>query len=107
MRLHDRVHEDVLSVERVSHVGHAFKSRSTVGLMIIGTTVDNTIFGGPAYNSKQLDKGDVLLQADGAEITAENLHALLLGEVRPPPLPSRTNWIRLVPLPSSFCPHPP
>jgi hypothetical protein len=85
VRLHDRVHEDVLSVERVSHVGHAFKSRSTVGLMIIGTTVDNTIFGGPAYNSKQLDKGDVLLQADGAEITAENLHALLLGVVRPPP----------------------
>ena len=34
---------------------------------------------GPAYNSKQLDKGDVVVEIDGKPVTNDNLSQLLVG----------------------------
>jgi S1-C subfamily serine protease len=44
-----------------------------------GTMVDNTVVGGPAYNSKQLVHGDVILEVDGREAKNENIFELLIG----------------------------
>ena len=36
-----------------------------LGIMLCGIAVDSTVIGGPAYNSRQLDRGDVILRVDG------------------------------------------
>ena len=36
--------------------------------------------GGPAYNSRQIDRGDVILKIDGKRATGENIKELLVGE---------------------------
>jgi C-terminal processing protease CtpA/Prc len=38
-------------------------------MLLRGCTVDNTVVGGPAYNSRQLEPGDVILQVDGVAVT--------------------------------------
>ena len=50
-----------------------------VGIMMRGTTIDNTVVGGPAYNSKQLGHGDVILEVDGQVAKNENIFELLIG----------------------------
>ncbi|KAJ1473441.1 hypothetical protein T484DRAFT_1836191 [Baffinella frigidus] len=84
--------EDILSVEHVSHVGNKFSSKSTIGAMLVGSTIDNTVFGGPAYNAGQLEKGDQIVSVDGVvvekgdqivavdDVTKDNLHDLLIGQ---------------------------
>ncbi len=47
--------------------------------MMNGTMVDNTVVGGPAYNSKQMGHGDVVLEVDGREANNENIFELLIG----------------------------
>jgi S1-C subfamily serine protease len=47
--------------------------------MMNGTMVDNTVIGGPAYNSKQLAHGDVILEVDGKEAKNENIFELFIG----------------------------
>jgi S1-C subfamily serine protease len=47
--------------------------------MMNGTMIDNTVVGGPAYNSKQLGHGDVILEVDGQEANNENIFQLLIG----------------------------
>ncbi len=47
--------------------------------MMSGTTIDNTVVGGPAYNSKQLGHGDVILEVDAREARNENIFELLIG----------------------------
>ncbi len=47
--------------------------------MMNGTTIDNTVVGGPAYNSKQLGHGDVILEVDGQEARNENIFELFIG----------------------------
>ncbi len=37
-----------------------FSTKTTVGMMLDGFTIDNMVLGGPAYNSQQLVKGDVI-----------------------------------------------
>ena len=37
--------------------------------MLCGVTVDSTVIGGPAYNSRQLDRDDVILRVDGTRAT--------------------------------------
>jgi hypothetical protein len=59
--------------------GTRFSTRSTVGIMFNGLTIDNMVVGGPAYNSGQLEQGDVVLQIDHAPITAEGLLPALIG----------------------------
>ena len=48
----------VLDVETKAVSSGGFKNRSTVGLMVKGTTVDNIVVGGPAFACKPLCKGD-------------------------------------------------
>ena len=47
--------------------------------MINGVTVDNTIVGSPAFNCKQITRGDVILRVDGIDATADNIIDLLVG----------------------------
>lgn len=44
-----------------------------------GTMIDNTVMGGPAHSSKQLEHGDVILKVDGQTATEENIFELLIG----------------------------
>ena len=37
------------------------------------------VIGGPAYNSGELAKGDVIMEVDGKAVTEENIHDALLG----------------------------
>jgi C-terminal processing protease CtpA/Prc len=53
--------------------------RVQVGLMMNGAVIDNMVIGGPAYNSEQLDKGDVILEVDGKPVNPDTLHEALLG----------------------------
>ena len=53
-----------------------------VGIMLNGMTIDNMIIGGPAYNSRVLDKGDVICKIDQMPVSLEELpHALLGSDV--------------------------
>jgi C-terminal processing protease CtpA/Prc len=52
---------------------------SQVGIMITGVTIDSTVAGGPAFNSKKLSRGDVILKVDGTSVTNENIFQLLVG----------------------------
>ena len=40
-----------------------------IGILLCGVTIDNMIIGGPAYNSRQLEIGDMILQVDGVAAT--------------------------------------
>ena len=40
-----------------------------IGILLCGVTIDNMIIGGPAYNSRQLEIGDIILQVDGVAAT--------------------------------------
>ena len=48
--------------------------------MLLGTMVDNLVVGGPAYNSRQLHHGDVIVKVDGIPITAANIHEVMVGD---------------------------
>ena len=51
-----------------------------MGIIMNGTTIDLTVVGGPAYNSKQLEPGDIILNVDGKKATEENIKELLIGK---------------------------
>lgn len=40
-----------------------------IGILFCGVTVETTIIGGPAYNSRKLHPGDVILKVDGVVAT--------------------------------------
>jgi hypothetical protein len=46
---------------------------SKVGLMLNGTTVDGVVFGGPAYNSQKIVRGDVIREVINAIEISINL----------------------------------
>ena len=37
-----------------------FLTAAQVGILLSGITVDNIVFGGPAYNSQKIFRGDVI-----------------------------------------------
>jgi C-terminal processing protease CtpA/Prc len=47
--------------------------------MFSGMTVDNMIIGGPAFNSKLLERGDVICQIDRIPVVMDELQQSLLG----------------------------
>jgi C-terminal processing protease CtpA/Prc len=47
--------------------------------MLLGTMIDNLVVGGPAYNSRQLHHGDVILKVDGVPVTQTNIHEVMVG----------------------------
>ena len=51
--------------------------------MLLGTTVDNLVVGGPAYNSRQLHRGDVIVKVNGNAITQANIHDIMVGDDMP------------------------
>ena len=81
-QLVDIIHGDVLSVQKYTSKIKG-SSMSTVGIMLTGCQVDNLLIGGPACNSGQLEKGDLVVSIDGNEVTDENIHGLLVGEDKP------------------------
>lgn len=50
-----------------------------VGVMFASGVIDSMVVGGPAYNSRHLDKGDVVVEIDGNAVTSDNLSQLLVG----------------------------
>ena len=58
-------------------------TKSTVGLMVKHTTIDNMMFGGPAFLSKQFQKGDEVIAIDSEKATTDNIIALLIGSDEP------------------------
>ena len=44
-----------------------------------GTTVDSTVVGGPAYNSQQISRDDVILKVDNKPVKNENVLEILSG----------------------------
>ena len=60
-----------------------FDSRTTCGLMLDHSRIDNIVPGGPAFNSRQLSRGDQILQVDGCDCTGastDTIHDMLLGD---------------------------
>ena len=53
--------------------------KTTVGIMVDGLTIDNMVIGGPAYNSGQLDRGDLIVAVDFKSVSEESLQDLLVG----------------------------
>jgi S1-C subfamily serine protease len=51
--------------------------------MLSGTTIDNIVVGGPAYNSKLLARGDVILKVNNVPANSTNIYDLLIGDDRP------------------------
>ncbi len=47
--------------------------------MLLGTMVDNLVVGGPAFNSRQLHHGDVIVKVDGTPVTQSNIHEMMVG----------------------------
>ena len=43
-------------------------------------TINNCLVGGPAYNSRKLDAGDVITGIDGNRVTAKTIFAALIGD---------------------------
>jgi hypothetical protein len=54
-----------------------------LGLVLQGTTINDTIIGGPAFTSLSLGQGDVLLNVDGTIATEQNVEVLLIGNDKP------------------------
>jgi hypothetical protein len=54
-----------------------FSSRCTVGIMLHGTKIENTLVGGPSFGL--LEKGDVIICIDGEHVTGDNVSEKLRG----------------------------
>jgi len=72
---------DVLTVETVqitktNDLAHV----STIGVICSGVVVENTLLGGPAWDSGLIITGDKILAVDGAPATGQNVTTLLVGE---------------------------
>ena len=51
--------------------------------MLNELTINNMVEGGPAFNCRQLDKGDIILKVDGEEVTLESCPEALIGSDMP------------------------
>ena len=56
--------------------------RQQVGVMLNGTTVDGVVFGGPAYNSKKIVRGDVIREVN-APIHSKDTKSTLRSRAAP------------------------
>jgi C-terminal processing protease CtpA/Prc len=52
-------------------------------MILDGTVIDSMVVGGPAYNTGQLDRGDIILRINHEPVAEDNLHALLVGTDSP------------------------
>jgi len=73
------VGRSVLDVETQRFSANLSATKSTVGLMVTHTTIENILVGSPAYLSARFKKGDKILEIDGTKATTNNLIELLVG----------------------------
>jgi hypothetical protein len=50
-----------------------------IGVLLNGTTILDTIIGGPGYNSRQLAAKDVILKIDDVPVTSANINSAMTG----------------------------
>ena len=55
------------------------ETRSTLGIMIQGNVISSMCFGGPAFNSKLLEKNDAIVGIDGVSVNEDSIYEHLLG----------------------------
>lgn len=77
-KLEKSLNAEILAVPS-STISAGFTTRATVGMMLVGTKLDNMVVGAPAFNSQKLRKGDQLLKVDDTDVEGEDLHDLLIG----------------------------
>jgi hypothetical protein len=84
-----RLTKDLIGTELMcSHavVGSPTKGNATtIGIMFDDKTyiIENTLVGGPAFNSKKVFKGDIIVSVDGTQVNGENIMGLLKGVDKP------------------------
>ena len=69
-----------MAMHGTSRVAAKSSGKRSACCLLHGTTVDDLILGGPAYNSKKLAQGDVIIKVDSVEATEENINDLLIGK---------------------------
>jgi C-terminal processing protease CtpA/Prc len=52
---------------------------SQLGIILNGTSIIDTIPGGPGFNSRQLVPGDVIMKIDGVSVTPSNINTAIVG----------------------------
>lgn len=50
-----------------------------VGILLKGVEVDDVVVGGPAYESKLLEKGDIVTQIDHCQVSVADVQQRLIG----------------------------
>ena len=58
-------------------------SETTVGLMLDGCAIDNLLIGGPAHDSNELMKGDIIVAVDHQPVDSENVLLSIVGSDQP------------------------
>mmetsp|Transcript_24033 Transcript_24033/g.64505 ORF Transcript_24033/g.64505 Transcript_24033/m.64505 type:complete len:327 (+) Transcript_24033:37-1017(+) len=74
-KLSKEISKDVLRVDTVSS---GSLTQSTVGILLLGTHVDNVLFGGPAQ-TEGIERNDEIIEVDGIPAKNDNVSALLIG----------------------------
>ena len=74
------VANDVLVVHASVSFG-SFESVTSVGISFVegDASVSNVMVGGPAFNSRRVHKGDVIVGVDGKTTIGSDLKSLLIG----------------------------
>eukprot|EP00960_Hanusia_phi_P049637 759683-Hanusia_phi.AAC.7 len=80
-RLEEVVHADIFSLPPSPSA--QFRNKSTVGIMLHDCTVEGMVMGGPAFLSKEIDKGDVIVKIDNKHTSPETILNDLVGSDLP------------------------
>ena len=75
----DDVARDVLNVPEPEGKRNSSSNRSTIGCMLSGVKVESCLIGAPAWNSEQMDQGDVILKVDDVAVTDATVQQCLKG----------------------------
>jgi hypothetical protein len=74
---------DCVQVEHRVITKNAFKSKSTVGLMLSGVSIDTVVVGGPGHAMADKLRHAKITHVDGTPVTPDNVLALLMGNDQP------------------------
>ena len=50
-----------------------------IGILLNGLEIDSLVVGGPAFESKLLEKGDIILQIDKSSVSLDDIQQRLVG----------------------------
>ena len=81
----DEIQVDVLQIapDKLPMFSAEFNSRTTLGISFKNMMVEDTVIGGPACLSGEIEVGDLLVEVDGTPATLDNKFDLLLGNDEP------------------------